>query len=71
MAQLLVGGGKPFVMTYHSDIVRQKILGTAYTPLLRLVLQRAALSEVSEVKDEQNSHHTNPTNKHVSLLMQH
>ena len=47
MAQLLVGGGKPFVMTYHSDIVRQKILGTAYTPLLRLVLQRAALITVS------------------------
>ena len=47
MAQLLVGGGKPFVMTYHSDIVRQKILGTAYAPLLRLVLQRAALVAVS------------------------
>ena len=47
MAQLLVGGGKPFVMTYHSDIVRQKILGTAYAPLLRLVLQRAALIAVS------------------------
>jgi len=47
MAQLLVGGGKPFVMTYHSDIVRQKVLGTAYAPLLRLVLQRAALITVS------------------------
>ena len=47
MAQLLVGGGKPFVMTYHSDIVRQKVLGTAYAPLLRLVLQRAALIAVS------------------------
>ena len=47
MAQLLVGGDKPFVMTYQSDIVRQKVLGTAYAPLLRLVLQRAALTAVS------------------------
>ena len=41
-AQLLMGRGKPFVCTYHSDIVRQKVSGTLYAPLLRLFLQRAA-----------------------------
>lgn len=32
---LLVGRGKPSVMTYHSDIVRQRYLGLLYGPLMR------------------------------------
>ncbi len=47
VAQLLMGRSKRFVMTYHSDIVRQKVTGTLYAPLLQLVLQRAALIAVS------------------------
>jgi rhamnosyl/mannosyltransferase len=30
---------KPTVMTYHSDIVRQKLLGTVYGPLMRRTLR--------------------------------
>lgn len=33
----------PSVLTYHSDIVRQKVLGGAYAPLLRRVLDRVDL----------------------------
>ncbi|MCK8114680.1 glycosyltransferase [Anaerosoma tenue] len=33
----------PTVLTYHSDIVRQKVLGSAYAPLLRRVLDRVDL----------------------------
>ena len=47
LAQLLLGRKKPFVITYHSDIVRQKLSGKLYAPLLRLVLQRATLVAVS------------------------
>lgn len=47
LAQLLLGRKKPFVITYHSDIVRQKLSGKLYAPLLRLVLRRATLVAVS------------------------
>ena len=47
LAQLLLGRKKPFVVTYHSDIVRQKLSGKLYAPLLRLLLQRATLIAVS------------------------
>lgn len=42
ISQLIVGADKPFVMTYHSDIVRQRRLLRFYQPLLLRVLQRAA-----------------------------
>jgi glycosyltransferase involved in cell wall biosynthesis len=37
---LLSGGQGPSVMTYHSDVVRQKRLLTGYAPLLRAALAR-------------------------------
>ena len=37
--QQLAGSGKPSVMTYHSDIVRQKLLGVFYAPLMRRMLK--------------------------------
>ncbi|MYJ76757.1 MAG: glycosyltransferase, partial [Caldilineaceae bacterium SB0670_bin_27] len=46
-AQLLLGRSKPAVITYHSDIVRQRRTGKFYAPILRKVLQRAALVAVS------------------------
>ncbi|KVS05680.1 glycosyltransferase [Burkholderia vietnamiensis] len=39
LLHLLVATGKPAVMTYHSDIVRQKWLGAAYAPLMRGMLR--------------------------------
>ena len=47
LAQLLLGRSKPAVITYHSDIVRQRRTGKLYAPLLRKVLQRAALVAAS------------------------
>jgi rhamnosyl/mannosyltransferase len=37
--RLLGGTRKPAVMTYHSDIVRQQLLGVAYAPLMRFMLR--------------------------------
>lgn len=42
VAWLLRGGGTPAVVTYHSDIVRQRVIGAFYRPLLARVLDRAA-----------------------------
>ena len=39
-AWLMAGSPDPSVLTYHSDIVRQRVLGAAYKPLLRRVLER-------------------------------
>ena len=47
LAQLLLGRGKPAVISYHSDIIRQKRTGKLYGPVLRRVLQRAALVAAS------------------------
>lgn len=47
MGQLLFGHGKTTVISYHSDIVRQRRTGELYAPLLRRVLQRAALIAAS------------------------
>lgn len=41
VARLAVGGRTPTVITYHSDIVRQRRLLRLYEPLLRRVLDRA------------------------------
>ncbi|MCA8374206.1 glycosyltransferase [Burkholderia multivorans] len=38
LLNLLGGGKRPSVMTYHSDIVRQKWLGVVYGPLMRWML---------------------------------
>jgi rhamnosyl/mannosyltransferase len=37
---LMAGSPGPAVLTYHSDIVRQRVLGAAYRPILRRVLER-------------------------------
>lgn len=39
LGQLLFGRSRRFVLTYHSDIVRQRMLGALYGPLLHLVLR--------------------------------
>ena len=43
LGQLLLGRSRCFVASYHSDIVRQKLLGTLYRPFLWQVLDRAKL----------------------------
>lgn len=42
LSAFLCGPAVPWVMTYHSDIVRQRVLGTIYAPLLKRVLGRTA-----------------------------
>jgi glycosyltransferase involved in cell wall biosynthesis len=42
LAYLLSGHEGELVVTYHSDVVRQRILGPAFQPILKRVLDRAA-----------------------------
>ena len=39
---LIAGSKKPYIVTYHSDIVRQKILAKLYSPLMKNFLGNAA-----------------------------
>ncbi len=41
LAALLMRLHKPYVVTYHSDIVKQKVLKIVYNPLMHLFLRRA------------------------------
>lgn len=47
LAHLLLGRSQRLVATYHSDIVRQRVLGALYRPFLWQVLRRADLIAVS------------------------
>ena len=47
LGQLLLGRSQRLVLTYHSDIVRQKVLGALYAPFLHQLLRRADLIAVS------------------------
>jgi len=47
LGQLMLGRSRRFVLTYHSDIVRQKVLGLIYRPFLWRVLRHADLITVS------------------------
>ena len=37
----MAGSPRPLVITYHSDIVRQRVMGALYRPVMRRMLQRA------------------------------
>ena len=41
VSQLLMGGKRPFVISYHSDVVKQKNILRLYSPLLKRVLAGA------------------------------
>ncbi|WP_309143294.1 glycosyltransferase [Microbulbifer okhotskensis] len=41
LSYFLAGRSRPLVVTYHSDIVRQRVLGTLYRPLMHWFLGRA------------------------------
>ena len=43
LGQLLLGRSRRFVVTYHSDIIRQRVLGALYRPFLWQTLAQARL----------------------------
>ena len=47
LGHLLLGRSRGLVLSYHSDIVRQKVLGALYSPFLRVLLRRADRIAVS------------------------
>jgi rhamnosyl/mannosyltransferase len=58
LGHMLLGRSRGLVLSYHSDIVRQKVLGTLYSPFLRLLLRQADRISVS-----------NPTYIHTSPFL--
>lgn len=60
VAQLLLGRSRRFVLTYHSDIVKQRVLGALYRPLLWLLLRRVDLITVSNPVYIQTSRYLRP-----------
>lgn len=47
LGHMLLGRSRGLVLSYHSDIVRQKLLGALYSPFLRLLLRQADRISVS------------------------
>lgn len=47
VAHMLLGRSRGLVLSYHSDIVRQKVLGAFYSPILRILLRQADRISVS------------------------
>ena len=41
LGQLIFGRSRRTVLSYHSDIVRQRVMGALYSPFLRMILRRA------------------------------
>jgi glycosyltransferase involved in cell wall biosynthesis len=60
LAYLLAGRSRRMVITYHSDIVRQKYLLRVYEPFLRQVLARADVITVSNPNYIQSSPYLRP-----------
>jgi len=60
LAYLLAGRQRKMVLTYHSDIVRQKYLLQVYKPFLRQVLDDAELITVSNPNYIQSSAYLKP-----------
>lgn len=54
------GSPGPMVLTYHSDIVRQRVLGAAYLPVMRRMLERADRIIVASPPMIANSPHLRP-----------
>lgn len=60
LGQLFLGCSKRFVLTYHSDIVRQKYLLQVYKPFLWRVLARADVITVSNPRYIETSPYLRP-----------
>ncbi len=60
LAYLAAGRGRPMLLTYHSDIVRQKLLMQFYKPFWRRILQKARVICVSNPNYIQTSDYLRP-----------
>jgi glycosyltransferase involved in cell wall biosynthesis len=60
LGQLVLRPGRHFVLTYHSDIVRQKVLGFFYRPFLYQVLRRVEQITVSNPRYIETSQFLRP-----------
>ncbi len=68
MAYLAAGRGRPMVITYHSDIVRQKYLLQLYKPFLHQVLDRARQITVSNPNYIDSSPYLEPRKDRCTVI---
>lgn len=68
LAYLAVARNTPMVMTYHSDIVRQKTLGRLYGPFFEAVLRRAYAILATSPQYAASSPWLRRHRKHVRVL---
>jgi glycosyltransferase involved in cell wall biosynthesis len=67
-SQWLGGGGRPFVITYHSDVVRQKIILRFYNPILKRVLVSAARILPTSENYIASSNYLSPLRSHCTVV---
>ena len=68
VSQLLVGRKRPFLISYHSDIVKQQAILRFYNPLLRRVLNRAAHLIIGSDRYIQTSPYLQPHAQKCSVI---
>jgi glycosyltransferase involved in cell wall biosynthesis len=68
LGHLLLGRSRGLVLSYHSDIVRQKVLGTLYGPFLRLLLRQADRISVASPAYIRTSHFLAPVAEKCRVL---
>lgn len=66
--QVFTRSGKPVVLTYHCDIVRQKVLGFFYEPFIRRLLRRVNGIIVSSSNYMNTSRFLSPVKKKCSVI---
>ncbi len=67
-AAWLALGKEPMVLTYHSDVVRQRLLGALWAPFLRRVLKRADRVLATSPRYVESSPFLRAVRDHVSVV---
>lgn len=68
LGHMLLGRSRGLVLSYHSDIVRQKVLGTFYSPFLRMLLRQADRISVASPAYIHTSHFLAPVAEKCRVL---
>jgi rhamnosyl/mannosyltransferase len=68
LSQWLLRRKRPYVITYHSDVVKQQRILRLYNPLLRRVLQEAAAILVASPNYVQSSPYLRPLSPKCSIV---
>ncbi|MCB8982260.1 MAG: glycosyltransferase [Ardenticatenaceae bacterium] len=68
LSQWLVGGKRPFLISYQSDVVKQQAILRLYDPLLRRILRRASRILASSPNYIDSSPYLRPLADHCTIV---